>query len=248
MSQNVTEVFRATVPSVGFVLKAGADIDGKQNAYRRRIAEDAEGDESIRRENIGAIPLLPGHLDQLERRMTEIVGKTDAHAHLDAVIPTRGTTAVVAASEAAYLAAEVVYGTYRNSGSFNQLEWIKKKRLYNMPLANAEQIGIVDKASANAKSILFLVSGNQGHRDKPSVFRIKRGKGRKSNLGTRVILIGGICRTSCVCPNRFPVAAALAYGCFRLPLPNRCLSRSTVCKLWIRLKLADEVSFRRLNS
>lgn len=46
MSQNVTGVFRATVPSVGLVLKARADIDGKQNAYRRRIAEDAEGDES----------------------------------------------------------------------------------------------------------------------------------------------------------------------------------------------------------
>lgn len=39
-----------------------------------------EYDESIRMENIGAIPLLPGHLDQLERRMTEIVGRTDAHA------------------------------------------------------------------------------------------------------------------------------------------------------------------------
>ena len=46
MAQNVTEVFRAAVPSVGLVLKARADIDGKQNAYRRRIAEDAEGDES----------------------------------------------------------------------------------------------------------------------------------------------------------------------------------------------------------
>ena len=46
MAQNVTEVFRATVPSAGFVLKAMADIDGKQNVYRRRIAEDAEGDES----------------------------------------------------------------------------------------------------------------------------------------------------------------------------------------------------------
>ena len=54
-----------------------------------------EYDESIRRENIGAIPLLPGHLDQLERRMADILGKRDAHAHLDAVIPTRGTTMVV---------------------------------------------------------------------------------------------------------------------------------------------------------
>ena len=46
MAQNVTEVFRAAVPSVGLVLKVRADIDGKQNAYRRRIAEDTEGDES----------------------------------------------------------------------------------------------------------------------------------------------------------------------------------------------------------
>lgn len=46
MAQNVTEVFRAAVPSVGLVLKARADIDGRQNAYRRRIAEDAESDES----------------------------------------------------------------------------------------------------------------------------------------------------------------------------------------------------------
>ena len=46
MPLNVTEVFRAAVLSVGLVLKARADIDGKQNAYRRRIAEDTEGDES----------------------------------------------------------------------------------------------------------------------------------------------------------------------------------------------------------
>ncbi len=46
MAQNVTEVFQAAVPSVELGLKARADIDGRQNAYRRRIAEDAEGDES----------------------------------------------------------------------------------------------------------------------------------------------------------------------------------------------------------
>ena len=33
MSQSVTEVFRAMVPSVGLVLKARADIGGKLNAY-----------------------------------------------------------------------------------------------------------------------------------------------------------------------------------------------------------------------
>ena len=46
MAQNVTEVFRATVPSVGMVLKARADIGGKQDAYRQRIGEDFPGDES----------------------------------------------------------------------------------------------------------------------------------------------------------------------------------------------------------
>ena len=54
-----------------------------------------EYEASIRRENIGAIPLLPGHLDQLERRIDEILGRKDAHAHLDSAISTRGTTAVV---------------------------------------------------------------------------------------------------------------------------------------------------------
>ena len=130
-----------------------------------------EYDESIRRENIGAIPLLPGHLDQLERRMAEILGRRDAHAHLGSVISTRGTTAVVAPSDVDYVADEVVYGTYHSG----QLEWIKEKRLYNMPVDKAAEIGIDEEAARN-KSVLFLVSGQQGHRGKPSVFRIKRGK------------------------------------------------------------------------
>lgn len=138
-----------------------------------------EYDESIARENIGAIPLLPGHLDQLKRRMDEILGKKDAHGHLDSAFPTRGTTAVVAPNETEYLEKDVVYGTYRNSHGFNQLEWIETHRLYNMPVDAAAGIGIADEASAKAKSMLFLVSGAQGRRDKPSVFRIKRGSARR---------------------------------------------------------------------
>ncbi len=138
-----------------------------------------EYDESIRRENIGAIPLLPGHLEQLERRLGEILGKRDTHAHLDSAISTRGTTAVVAPNVTAFVANEVVYGTYRNSGGFNQLDWIKEKRLYNLPVEKAEEIGIFGEEDANAKSMLFLVSGSQGHRDKPSVFRIRKGSSRK---------------------------------------------------------------------
>ena len=48
-----------------------------------------------------------------------------------------------------------------------------------MPVEKAESIGIVGVEDANAKSMLFLVSGAQGHRDKPSVFRIRKGSARK---------------------------------------------------------------------
>lgn len=44
MAQNVTEVFRVTVPSVGLVLKARADIDGRQAACQKRIGEDFQDD------------------------------------------------------------------------------------------------------------------------------------------------------------------------------------------------------------
>ena len=54
-----------------------------------------EYDESIRLENIGAIPLLPNHDGQLRKRISEIIGRKDAKAHLESAIPTRGTMVVV---------------------------------------------------------------------------------------------------------------------------------------------------------
>ncbi len=132
----------------------------------------------IEEENIGAIPLLPGTdgTKVLYEFLDYVLKHQDAHAHLGTAIPTRGTTVVVSPSEANYLTTDVVYGTYRNSGGFNQLDWIKEKRLYNMPIDKAEEIGIVDEASAKAKSMLFLVSSRK---EKPSVFRIKRGSATK---------------------------------------------------------------------
>lgn len=64
-----------------------------------------EYDESIRRENIGAIPLMPGFLEQLERRLTDILDKKTPQSHLAADIPTRGTSVVVGA---AFSEAEIV--------------------------------------------------------------------------------------------------------------------------------------------
>ena len=47
-----------------------------------------------------------------------------------------------------------------------------------MPVDKAKEIGIDDEASAKARSVLFLISGAQGHKEKPSVFRIKRGSAK----------------------------------------------------------------------
>ena len=132
--------------------------------------------ELIKNENIGAIPLLPGEAGgiALKSFINEILKKEDAHTHLHAIIPTRGTTVVVSSTAADFVADEVVYGTYHSW----QFDWIKKQKLYNMPIDKAKEIGIDDEASAKARSVLFLVSGAQGHKDKPSVFRIKRGSAK----------------------------------------------------------------------
>ena len=157
-----------------------------------------EYDKVISAENIGAIPLLPaerngdgtykfdanGHHG--EEALDEFLGKLlkrstqSDHLGINAegfanVIPTRGTTVVVAPNTSQYLRDEVVYGTYRSG----QLDWIKEAHLYNMPVDVAATIGIQNEADAKAKSMLFLVSGQQGHREKPSVFQIVLGSARK---------------------------------------------------------------------
>lgn len=135
----------------------------------------------IREENIGAIPLLPGGEGgaALKAFLGEILAKRTPEDHLGADIPTRGTTVVVAPDAGRFLERDVVYGTYRNSGRFDQLEWIRSRRLYNMPVERAKGIGITDEADARAKSMLFLVSGAQGRQDRPSVFRIVKGSARR---------------------------------------------------------------------
>ncbi|MBQ9343658.1 MAG: DUF2357 domain-containing protein [Kiritimatiellae bacterium] len=131
----------------------------------------------IRAENIGAIPLLPGEAGgaALKAFLGEILAKRTSEEHLGADIPTRGTTVVVAENVGEFLARDVVYGTYHAG----QLEWIKARQLYNMPVERAALIGIGDEEAAKEKKVLFLVSGKQGHRETPSVFRIKRGSARK---------------------------------------------------------------------
>ncbi|MBR4418304.1 MAG: DUF2357 domain-containing protein [Victivallales bacterium] len=59
----------------------------------RPLPQSYDYKDLIAKENIGAIPLLPGEsgCDALKRFVGEILKKEDAQAHLHAVIPTRGT-------------------------------------------------------------------------------------------------------------------------------------------------------------
>ncbi len=127
--------------------------------------------ELIKNENIGAIPLLPGEEGgaALKAFVGEILGKKTPEAHLAADIPTRGTTVVVGKNEGEFLEKEVVYGTY----AAGQLDWILEKRMYNLPVDEAEKFGIVDMATAEQKKILYLVAfrGTGSHR----VFRLLPG-------------------------------------------------------------------------
>ena len=118
--------------------------------------------ESIRRENIGAVPLLPGHLGPLEACIRGILGKADAHAHLDGTIPTRGTSAFV---DGIAGAAEdlTLYGTSHGAES-EKTAWVEKRLLYPLPCEEAEGKGILTEADARRKRILALAAPPRGRR------------------------------------------------------------------------------------
>ena len=61
MAGKVTEVFRVTVPSVGLVLKVRGDVDGKQDAYSRRIKDDnrCDGGEDALFAVVAAVGWIP---------------------------------------------------------------------------------------------------------------------------------------------------------------------------------------------
>lgn len=143
----------------------------------RPLPQSYDYAELIENENIGAMPLLPG-VDggvALKGFIGTILAKGSAQAHLEKDIPTRGTAVVVANEPMEYLEKSVVHGTYHSG----QLEWIKSHHLYNMPVGMAQQLGIATKVDADARSLLYLVPGSQGHRATPSVLRIKSCSARK---------------------------------------------------------------------
>ena len=121
-----------------------------------------EYDESIARENIGAIPLLPGHLGQLERRLEEILGKRDAHAHLDGTISTRGTSALV--DGVAGAADELTLYATSHGVSSPKTAWVRNRRKYPYPCDEAERNGIRSLEDARRKKILALAAPPRGER------------------------------------------------------------------------------------
>ncbi|MBR4252491.1 MAG: DUF2357 domain-containing protein [Kiritimatiellae bacterium] len=121
-----------------------------------------EYDESLARENIGAIPLLPGHLGQLERRLEDILGKKDAHAHLDGTISTRGTSAWVDGIGGS--AGELTLYATSHGASSPKSAWIGERRKYPYPCEEAEKQGIASLEDARKKKILALAAPPRGSR------------------------------------------------------------------------------------
>lgn len=77
--------------------KLSRQIIGAYVLYPGRPNKSYDYAANIQHENIGAIPLLPGEKgsEALVSFIDEILGKDTPVAHLDSVIPTRGTTMVV---------------------------------------------------------------------------------------------------------------------------------------------------------
>ena len=121
-----------------------------------------EYDESIRCENIGAIPLIPGFLDQLERRLSDILDKNTPQSHLAADIPTRGTSVVVGeAFSEAEIPTIVLHGN----------EWPKLTDEYHkcvsIPISQAAKMpknlpALVRLKSNNKAEVIVKVVRNSG--------------------------------------------------------------------------------------
>ena len=132
-----------------------------------------EYDESIRRENIGAIPLLPGYVDQLERILMDVLDKKTPQSHLAADIPTRGTSVVVgAAFSEAEIPTIVLHGN----------EWPKLTNEYHkcisIPMSQVAKMpknlpALVRLRSNNKAEVIVKVVRESGRSETTAIYDIE---------------------------------------------------------------------------
>lgn len=144
----------------------------------RPLPESFDYSNSIRSENIGAIPLLPTEKGKtsLHKFLDEVFAKCGIKAHLAAVIPPRG--AIIQIDSADAIKEVTVYGTTHGK---EQVEWIGKNGFYALPREEAElqEVSTVDKACL--KRWLILAPPQRSNDRSTKVLKILECCGIKSD-------------------------------------------------------------------
>lgn len=135
----------------------------------RPLPDSFDYGETIRRENIGAIPLLPSEDGRrsLNNFLERILNVRGTKQHLDAAIPPRGASIIIDSAEA--VREITMYGTTRGK---EQLEWMRGNGFYALPLEAAILQGINDESDASQKKWLVLVPPPRGSEQRTRVCRI----------------------------------------------------------------------------
>jgi hypothetical protein len=111
---------------------------------------------------------MPGFLDQLERRLTDILDKKTPQSHLAVDVPTRGTSVVVGA---AFSEAEIptidLYGKYwpKLTDELNKSILIPKSQVEKMP----KKLPALVRLKSNNKAEVIIKVVHRGANDETGV-------------------------------------------------------------------------------
>jgi len=154
------------------------EVIGAYVLFPGRIGHTYDYGPMLASENIGAISLLPRSASEkaFGAFLGKLVDKGSKNEHLEAAMPPRGATVVLAASEDEFVREQVLYGTFRQG----QLPWITEKGLYNLPIERASGVGVDNEEQAKRKRILYLVPSNVSGRDNTHTFRVRSFRGMMS--------------------------------------------------------------------
>ena len=165
---NPREEFKREVVG-GYILFPGNGADEQ--------IKDAYFYKSIDQVNIGALPLRPG-VKANGQMLQDFIGKLidkKTDDQIEDSIPPKGT--ILPAATVRAVMETWVYGTYHGK---QQLDWIDKKGLYNLPDDIAAKLGIYTDADAAERRLLALIPPGRKPTEPLIFFRIERSLGKKT--------------------------------------------------------------------
>ena len=111
-------------------------------------------------ENIGAIPLLPNHLEPLKRLLEDILKKKTPLTHLHGTITTRGTSVFVTGFDGA-VDELTLYVSFHGQTS-EKSKWLQNKHMYPYPCEEAAKNGLKTLDDIIRKKILVIAAPPRG--------------------------------------------------------------------------------------